>query len=120
MKLGARPMPLAMREVALVGDPNQRRHPGGYGRGDDKALPSEPRPGLAAADDERSRENVALLRVRVPIDDMISAHVCERLNVEGTPEGAIRLVGAKLSRSCPRSPGRPVDDAGGNDFPTGS
>jgi uncharacterized protein YyaL (SSP411 family) len=32
---------------------------------------------VAAADDERSREKVALLRDRVPVDGMATAYVCE-------------------------------------------
>jgi uncharacterized protein YyaL (SSP411 family) len=65
-------------EVAVVGDPNGE---------DTRALAAEVTTkrflpnhvlAVAAADDERSREKVALLRDRVPIDGRATAYVCER------------------------------------------
>jgi len=64
-------------EVAVVGDPNDE---------DTRALVAEVTTkrflpnhvlAVAAADDDRSRESVALLRDRVPVDGLATAYVCE-------------------------------------------
>jgi len=64
-------------EVAVVGDPNGE---------DTRALAAEVTTNrflpnhvlaVAAADDDRSRESVALLRDRVPVDGLATAYVCE-------------------------------------------
>jgi uncharacterized protein YyaL (SSP411 family) len=82
-------------EVAVVGDPNGE---------DTRALAAEVTTkrflpnhvlAVASADDERSRENVALLRDRVPVDGLATAYVCEhftcRLPVSKPEELAAQL-----------------------------
>jgi uncharacterized protein YyaL (SSP411 family) len=82
-------------EVAVVGDPNGE---------DTRALVAEVTTNrflpnhvlaVAAADDDRSRESVALLRDRVPVNGLATAYVCEhftcRLPVSKPEELATQL-----------------------------
>jgi len=84
-------------EVAVVGDPNGE---------DTRALAAEVTTNrflpnhvlaVAAADDERSREKVALLRDRVPVNGLATAYVCEhftcRFPVSKPEELAAQLTG---------------------------